>query len=136
VALSGLVFVGISINLTKLLASSHLPNRALEALVALIAVLFTSYLILIPGQPFLDMGIEVLFIGLIDWAVVLFLQLSSLRKMPPQYRREFARVIPVCQMAALCFVVAGIVLIITGTNGLYWLVAAMLLSFLAAFTDA
>jgi uncharacterized membrane protein len=56
--------------------------------------------------------------------------------MPPQYRREFARVIPVCQMAALCFVVAGIVLIITGTNGLYWLVAAMLLSFLAAFTDA
>jgi hypothetical protein len=41
-ALAGLVFVGISINLTKILASPLLPSRALEALVALLAVLFVS----------------------------------------------------------------------------------------------
>ena len=31
-ALAGLVFVGISINLTKIIASGYLPNRAQEAL--------------------------------------------------------------------------------------------------------
>jgi hypothetical protein len=56
--------------------------------------------------------------------------------MPPQYRSAFAPIIVVCQMAALSFVIAGVVLLIFGTGGLYWIVAATLLSFLAAFTDA
>jgi hypothetical protein len=135
-ALTGLVFVGVSINLTKIVASSHLPNRALEALVALVAVLFTSSLLLIPGQSFVAIGVEVLLIGLINWGTMLYLQINILRKMEAQYRRNFARIILICQMAALSFVIAGIVLLISGTNGLYWIVAATLLSFLAAFTDA
>ncbi len=135
-ALTGLIFVGVSLNLTKIMASSNLPNRALEALVALVAVLFISSLLLVPGQSFLAIGIEVLLIGLIDWMTMLLLQLNSLRKMQAQYRRAFARIILICQMAALSFVIAGIVLLIAGTNGLYWIVAATLLSFLAAFTDA
>jgi hypothetical protein len=63
-ALTGLVFVGVSINLTKIMSSSSLINRALEALVALVTVLFISSLLLIPGQSFLAGGIEVLLIGL------------------------------------------------------------------------
>ena len=135
-ALTGLIFVGVSINLTKIMASPYLPNRALEALVALVVVLFISSLLLIPGQAFLASGIEVLFIGLLDWMAMLLLQLHTLRKMQPQYRNAFARIIVVCQMAALCFVMAGVVLLLFGTGGLYWIVAATLLSFLAAFTDA
>jgi hypothetical protein len=145
-ALTGLVFVGVSVNLTKILGSSYLPNRALEALVALVAVLFMCSLLLIPGQSFLATGIEVLLIGLIDWMTMLLLQRNSLRKMQAQDHRTFARIILdhrtfariilVCQMAALSFVIAGIVLLISGTNGLYWIVAATLLSFLAAFNDA
>jgi len=65
-----------------------------------------------------------------------FLQLNSLRKMQAQYRREFVRDILLSQMAALSFVIAGVVLLILGTGGLYWIVAATLLSFLATFTDA
>ena len=40
------------------------------------------------------------------------------------------------QIAALSFVIAGLVLLIFGTSGFYWIVAAILLSFLAAFIDA
>jgi modulator of FtsH protease len=43
-ALTGLVFVGISINLNKIMASPYLPNDALEALTALVAVLFITSL--------------------------------------------------------------------------------------------
>ena len=135
-ALTGLVFVGVSINLTKIMALSPLPNLALEALVVLVVVLFTSSLLLIPGQSFLAMGIEVLLIGLVDWMTMCLLQLNSLRKIQAQYRRAFVRSIVVCQMAALSFVIAGIILLIFGTSGLYWIVAAILLSFLAAFIDA
>jgi len=135
-ALTGLVFVGVSINLAKIMASSYLPNRALEALVALVVVLFICSLLLIPGQSFLAIGIEVLLVGLIDWITMFLLQLNSLSKMQAQYRRAFVRSIVVCQMAALSFVIAGIVLLTSGGNGLYWIVAATLLSFLAAFTDA
>lgn len=134
-ALTGLIFVGVSINLTKITASSHLPNRALEALVALVVVLFVSSLLLIPGQSFLAIGIEVLLLGLIDWITALFLQVDSLRKMQAQYRGAYARVILVSQIAALSFVIAGIILLIWGTTGLYWIVAATLFSFLAAFFD-
>ena len=132
-ALTGLVFVVVSINLTKIMASSYLPNRALEALVALVVVLFVSSLLLIPGQSFLASGIEVLLIGLIDWITILLLQVNSLRKIPAHYRRAYALVMLLSQMGALSFVIAGIILLIWGTNGLYWIVAATLLSFLAAF---
>ena len=48
--LAGLVFVGLSINLDKIIAGSGLPGCALEALVAMMAVLVVSSLLLVPGQ--------------------------------------------------------------------------------------
>jgi modulator of FtsH protease len=134
--LTGLVFVGVSVNLKTITSRVTLPNRALEALVVLIAVLFISSLLLIPGQTFLAIGIEVLLIGLIDWMIVSFLQLDSLRQMHPQYRLLFVPYIVLSQSPALSFVSAGVVLLTLSTSGLYWIVAATLLSFLAAFTDA
>ncbi len=50
-AAAGLVFVGVSINLDKILKYAGLPGRPLEALIALIPVLITSSLMLVPGQP-------------------------------------------------------------------------------------
>ena len=134
--LTGLIFVGVSVNLKMITTRATLTNRALEALVALIVILFISSLLLIPGQTFFAIGIEVLFIGLIDWIIVSFLHLNSLREMQNQYRSQFVPYVVLGQIAALFFVIAGVVLLIFGLNGLYWIVAATLLSFLAAFTDA
>jgi|SRR5581483_8156138 len=134
-ALTGLIFVGISINLGKIMESSYLPNRALEALVVLVAVLFLTSLLLIPNQSFLAMGIEVLLIGLCEWIILVFLQMDSLRKTPAEFRLAFTRIILVCQLATLAFMTAGIVLLTGRTTGFYWIVAATLLSFLAAFVD-
>jgi modulator of FtsH protease len=134
--LTGLIFVGVSINLSKIMALPDMPNRALEALVALIAVLFISLLLLIPGQSFLAIGIQVLLIGMIEWITMLLLQVNSLRRSQPDYRHTFILIVLVCQAAALSFVMAGIILLIWGTHGLYWIVAATILSFLAAFADS
>src|SRR5215212_12116133 len=50
--LTGLVFVGVSINLEKIVSQSGsgLTGRAAEALILLLAVLTASILLLVPGQ--------------------------------------------------------------------------------------
>ena len=134
--LTGLIFVGVSVNLKTITTRATLTSRAFEALVALIVVLFITSLLLIPEQTFLAVGIEVLLLGLINWVMVSVLQLNSLRTMPPQYRLQFVPYIVLNQAAALAFVIAGIIFLSVGPNGFYWIVAATLLSFLTAFTDA
>ena len=134
--LTGLIFVGVSVNIKMITARERLVSRALEALVALIVVLFISSLLLIPGQTFLAIGIEVLLLGLINWVIICLLQFSTLRTMPSQYRLQFAPYIALNQAATLAFVSAGVVFLTLGSNGFYWIVAATLLSFLTAFTDA
>src|SRR5215211_9285643 len=60
--LTGLVFVGVSINLEKIVSdpSSGLAGRAAEALILLVAVLMASVLVLVPAQGPGVLGAEVL----------------------------------------------------------------------------
>ena len=69
-AVAGLVFVGVSINLDKILKYAGLPGRTLEALIVLILVLITSSLMLVPGQSNTLIGAELLGVGLLAWASV------------------------------------------------------------------
>lgn len=135
-ALAGLIFVGVSINLAKILEYATLPERALEALLALFAVLFVSSLILIPGQSLTLVGIELLGLGLIVWIVVLRLQINNMRRIKAEFRRSFLPVVIVGQAATISFVLAGIITLAWGSNGLYVVVPATLLSFCFAFIDA
>jgi hypothetical protein len=66
---TGLVFVGVSINLEKILSQPDfgLPGRAAEALILLVAVLATSCLLLVLGQGTRMVGVEVLAVGLAAW---------------------------------------------------------------------
>jgi hypothetical protein len=134
--LTGLIFVGVSVNLKMITSRAILSNLALQALVALVVVLFISSLLLVPGQPFLAIGIEVLLIGLIDWVMVSLFQLKRMRTPQYQYRLQFIPYIVLSQSATLCFVIAGVVFLISGVGALYWIVAATLLSFLDAFLGA
>jgi hypothetical protein len=135
-ALTGLIFVGISINLRTIMKSSWLPNRALEALVLLVAVLFLVSLLLIPHQSSLAIGIEVLLVGVCEWIIIMFLQVDSLRKMQAKFRLPFfTRIVLICQLATFSFVTASIIFLTGGTTGYYWIVPAVLLSFLATFVD-
>jgi modulator of FtsH protease len=135
-ALAGLIFVAISINLTKILAYPGLPGRALEALVTLLAVLVTSSLLLVPGQSLAAIGTEILIVGLIVWAGVAAIQVNCWRKFEARYRRPFILQIMMNQIALLPFILSGIFALAQGTNGLYWLVPGFIFCFLAAILDA
>lgn len=51
-ALAGLLFVGLSINMAKIIANPALPSRALQALTLLFSILIVVSIQLVPGQPF------------------------------------------------------------------------------------
>ena len=64
-ALGGLVFVGLSLNLKKILSYAWLPGRALLALMVLMAILVISSFMLMPGQSLTALGIEIAAVGVL-----------------------------------------------------------------------
>ena len=139
--LTGLVFVGASINLEKILSQpgSGLPGRVAEALILLVAVLTASVLLLVPGQGPVMVGAEVLVVGLATWGwvvVIQLLRLRSWRAMRADLRQAFVLRVALGQIATLPLVVAGIAVLAGGLGGLYWLVAGMVFSILVALFEA
>lgn len=135
-ALTGLIFVAVSINLTRILSLPQLPSRALLALVLLMTILIVSSLLLVPGQSLLLLGSEVLFVGLISWALSLRLDVSMMQNTERKYRRPFLISMAMSQIAAIPYLVAGITILISGWVGIYWLVPAVIFSFLKAIFDS
>jgi hypothetical protein len=139
--LTGLVFVGVSINLQKIVSnpSSGLVGRAAEALILLVAVLTASVLVLVPGQGAGVLGAEVLVVGLAPWGWIVAIQLPRLREwgtMRADLRVSFVVRVVLGQVATLTLVIAGVAVLWVGPGGLYWLVASTVFSILAALADA
>jgi hypothetical protein len=139
--LTGLVFVGVSINLQKILSdpSSGLTGRAVEALILLVAVLLASVLVLVPGQGVGVLGAEVLVVGLAAWGWIVAIQLPRVREwgtMRADLRVSFVLRVVVGQVATLALVIAGVGVLWVGPGGLYWLVAGTVFSILGALADA
>jgi len=140
-ALAGLLFVGVSINLEKFMANPRygLAGRALEALVLLVAVLIVNSLLLVPAQGTMVAGVEVLVVGIADWAAIVAIQLLQLRNwhsLEATLRPYFVTRLVLGQVATLPFVAAGIAVLSWGVSGLYLLVAGVVLSFLVAGANA
>jgi hypothetical protein len=139
--LTGLVFVGVSINLEKIVSESGsgLPGRAAEALILLVAVLTASILLLVPGQRPVMVGAEVLTVGLAAWGWIVAIQLALLRSwqtMRPDLRGPFVLRVAMGQIATIPTIVAGIAVLAGGLGGLYWLVAGMVFSIIVALFEA
>ena len=139
--LTGLVFVGVSINLEKIVSRSGggLTGRAAEALILLLAVLTASVLLLVPGQSNSLIGAEVLVVGVAAYLWVSTIQLQRLREwstMRSDLRGPLVLRVTFAQVSTIPMVVAGIAVLTVGVGGLYWIVASMVFSTLAAMFDA
>jgi hypothetical protein len=139
--LTGLVFVGVSINLQKIVSDprSGLAGRAGEALILLVAVLLASVLVLVPAQGAGVLGAEVLVVGLAAWVWIMAIQLPRLGEwgtMRADLRVSFVLRVVLGQVGTLAMVIGGVAVLWVGLGGLYWLVAGTLFSIIAALADA
>jgi hypothetical protein len=125
-ALAGLLFVGISINMTKILKYPILVNRALQSLILLGTILVVSSFSLVPDQSLMFLGVEILIVGASVWAMVTRLSIESFRTVEKQYRWSWIGE----------SLLAGIVTITLGSGGVNLLVPAVVASFVIALMDA
>ena len=135
-ALLGLLFVSISINLSRILSFPTLPGRAFAALMILLVVLIISSLLLVPGKPTALIGAEILVIGAIGWAAIARIDIGILSSARPEHRARALGLVAVNQTALILYVASGIVILSVGKVGLYLLVPAIIASFVKAALDA
>ena len=119
-ALTGLVFVALSINLKEILEQPGLSGRAAEAVVVLVEPVFIGLVGLLPHQCVRTLGGELLVIGVSSWALTTLLVIRNwhaVRERPPH---EMATRLILVEVATL-LIVAGAALLTAGhQSGLYW----------------
>jgi modulator of FtsH protease len=134
-ALVGLIFVGISISLDEIIRYPHLLLRAGSALVLLLATLVVASALLAPLPSDDAAGGIVIGVAGVAWLLIAGLGASGARRAPAQFRRAAWVSAALGQLAIAPFVVAGGVLLGSGTDGLYWLLAGFMLCFVLALAD-
>jgi modulator of FtsH protease len=135
-ALAGLIFVGVSINLAKVLAYPGVPERALESLLLLLGVLVISSVALAPNVPNRTLGYIFALIGAAVWITSTAFHVR-LRVQHPEYPRVwFWRRVVLSQCATVPMWVAGVLLVLGDSGGMYWLVAGCAASFVVAMFSA
>jgi hypothetical protein len=130
--LTGLIFVAVSINLSRILEVPRIANRAAESILQMFGALLISMCALVPGLSSLVLGVEVALIGLMLWMLVTILQYRS-------FAREFPRPfisIALAQIATILFCFAGISMATGTLGGLYWLAPGIILSMTAGVSNA
>jgi hypothetical protein len=135
-ALTGLLFVSLSINLQQIVKSVPLVARAAKALATLTAVLVMSSLCLAPAQGTFLLGAEVGVVAVIAWVTTASLHRRAVNNNPYVSATARRMHITLAQASMAPIFIGAISLMVGRGGGLYWLVAGILFSFLAALLDA
>jgi modulator of FtsH protease len=134
--LTGLVFVAVSINLTRVLSIPGLTGRAAESILQLLGAVVISTTVLIPGQPAVMLGGEVLVLGIVLWVVQTLLQVRYLTSKTGHPRKWGITRILQTTLANVPFCISGILLLRGSPAGLYWLAPGLIFSLFAGVASA
>lgn len=135
-ALTGLLFVGVSLNLARILALPWLPGRALESLILLLAALVASSLVLVPMRSREVLGIALLVVGLANWLTLIWVHREGWLAIAAPLRRKFVLRVLTAQATAAAYLLGGLVLTLQSEAGLYWVAGGVLGSFVVAVLGA
>jgi uncharacterized membrane protein len=137
-ALSGLVFVAVSINLQRILGSPSLPARAAETLMMFMGVLVVALCGLVPGQRVVSVVLEIGGTGLVSWIAAANRHMNAHRHpdLEPEARRWLWARVLAAQAATVPFVIAGASLVAHGESAMLWVAFGTVGSFIAGAFNA
>ncbi len=133
-ALTGLLFVALSVNSAWLWAAKAHRGRAGQALVLFTVPLVTGILLLIPGQSTTALGIELVVFGLIVGRVLLALGSDELKN-EPRWLVLVDSFSPRL-ITTVAVIAGGTSLIATHFGGLYWMAGADVCALLGGLLNA
>ncbi len=135
-ALSGLLFVAISINLTTILKYPHLPGRAAETLFVVVGAMVLGSIALVPNLPVKVFGALVTVAGI---AMCLFpgaIQFSAWRARPDIVVQRRSGRVALSLVPSLAVIVSGVLLFSLQPSGLYWLAFGIIAALVAGILNA
>ncbi|HSS60172.1 MAG TPA: hypothetical protein VLK30_01805 [Candidatus Limnocylindrales bacterium] len=135
-ALTGLLFVALSINLDRVIKGSGLVARAVEVLLLLVAVLIIATLLLMPGQSAQGASIEILSVAVATSGLLGYIHVRAPRRALGLTRANFIGRVAGDHLGPLLLIVGGITLTSGSGGGLYWVVPALIASMVAAIIGA
>ncbi|HEV2140037.1 MAG TPA: hypothetical protein VGT01_02500 [Candidatus Dormibacteraeota bacterium] len=135
-ALTGLIFVALSINLKQVVATPGLVARAIEVIVLLTSALIISTLLLMPGQTVDADATEVLTVAIAVGVTLLVIHVRTDRKALGIGRFQFGMRIVGSQMGPVFLLIGGVSLFVQNGGGLYWVAPALLAAMVAAIIGA
>lgn len=135
-ALTGLLFVAVSIKSDVLARSRNLSSRAAQTLVLFMIPVLLGLMVVTP-QPRVALAVELLVLAVLAGAVlqVLDRRAGSADESANKAERYIERFSPNL-ITALLVGVAGLTLAITAGGGLFWLLPAAVTSLLGGVTSA
>lgn len=135
-ALLGLLFVSLSIHVDKLVPFSDRMTRAGRAMLVLGGTLLSSVFALIPDQPLIPLGCELVAVGLVTGLCLLLLEHCAEEGLYfPSRAGRIARSM-LSAGAGLPVLLAGGSLLLGRWGGLYWMCPALIAALLSALFDA
>jgi hypothetical protein len=129
-ALTGLLFVAISINLDQILKYPQLPGRAAGTLGILVSALVVSGFALAPGQSNRALGIEIAAAGVVVTAQALWV--THGKKTPNEPKAWVVEHLVTLLLPSIAFIVGGVSVAVGEGGGLYWVLAGILFAFVSA----
>jgi hypothetical protein len=125
-ALTGLLFVAVSIRIDYIARSQELRNRAAQTLSLFGTVLVIAVLMAIPGQGYRTLGAELLALAGITSAGLYILDRRARASRSNQALARILQAIMPNAVTSVLLIAAGIVLVLGVSAGLYVLVAPVL----------
>jgi hypothetical protein len=133
-ALTGLLFVAISVRGAAIAASRSLSSRAAQTLVLFMTSVLTAVLLVAP-QPSAALGAELLAVAAISGTALMVLDRRAGHSTEHGAARYIERFSPNLITAALVGI-AGLTFLLKAGGGLYWLIPAVAASLLGGVVNA
>jgi hypothetical protein len=127
-ALTGLLFVAVSIRIAYIARSQELRNRAAQTLSLFGTVLIVSVLIAIPGQAYRTLGAELVVLAAITGTGLYILDQRAKGDRSNQAIAPVLEAVAPNAVTSLLLLAAGIVLVLGVPAGLYVLVGPVLVA--------
>lgn len=132
-ALAGLMFVGLSLNLTEVLAFPGVAARAAATLGVTVAILIVAVFVATPGQDHRALAVEIGAVGLLTALGVA--EATRHQRAGPHRNRALASMLMLFVPGPL-LVFGAISLWCQAGGGLYWVTAAVATGFASAMGNA
>ena len=133
-ALTGLLFVAVSVNSAVLARSRSLSSRAAQTLVLFMTTVLIAVVLVAP-QPAAALGAELLTVAAVSGAALVILDRRAGHSAERGVARYIERFSPNLITAALVGV-AGVSLLAKAGGGLYWLIPAVVAGLLGGVVNA